>query len=54
MGKMTGQSEFIDSNLGKTNSDLRKKLRSYLKRTVRKMNLATYSTSTYDWVKILE
>lgn len=54
MSKMTGQSEFIDSNLGKTNSDLRKKLRSYLKRTVRKMNLATYNTSTYDWVKILE
>ncbi len=54
IGEITGQSEFIDSKFGVANSNLRKKLSSFLKRISMKMKLATTNSSIDDWVQLFE
>lgn len=54
IGEITGQSEFIDSKFGVANSNVRKKLSSFLERISMKMKLATKNSSIDDWVQLLE
>ncbi len=54
IGEITGQSEFIDTKFGVANSNIRKKLSSYLERISMKMKLATSNSSIDDWVQLLE
>lgn len=54
IGEITGQSEFIDSKFGVANSNIRKKLSSFLERISMKMKLATKNSSIDDWVQLLE
>lgn len=54
IGEITGQTEHIDSKFGPENSNIRKKLSSYLERVTLKMKLAISNSSIEDWRQILE
>lgn len=54
IGEITGQSEFIDLKFGVANSNIRKKLSSFLERISMKMKLATTTSSIDDWGQLFE
>lgn len=54
IGEITGQSKYIDSKLGATNSQNRKKLSSYLGRVTRKMEHAISNSSVDELVRLFE
>ena len=54
IGEITGQSKYIDSKLGATNSQNRKKLSLYLGRVTRKIEHAISKSSVEEMVRLFE